>query len=77
MNYKINLEITNEDEEVLISDSTFVSTEDITSAEDSFYRLLRNFEKQLKKEKLIAEEAEQDLLDEVVDKEIKEIKEEK
>jgi len=89
MNYKIKLEIVNEDtDEVIIQDNTFVSLDNITSAEDSFYRLLRNFEKQLKKEQLIGEDAEEylaelaerelirrRLLDEVVDKEIKEIKE--
>lgn len=77
MNYRIRFEITNEDEETLIQDNTFVEIDNITSAEDTFYRLLRNFEKKLKKEKLIEEEAEQDLLDEVVDKQIKEIKEER
>ena len=65
MSYRIKFEVIDEDMDSLaISDSTFIEPENITSAEDIFYRLTRNLK--------IYEDVKQRKLDE----EIKEIKEE-
>ena len=67
MNHKIKFEILDEDENTIIKDSTFVEPENITSAEDTFYRILRHYDTQLKNE---------EKKEELIDLEIKDIKEE-
>ena len=61
MEYKIEFKITNDLDEVCLTDSTFLTTDNISSAEDSFYRILRHFETYLKALQIKEEEIDQEI----------------